>query len=111
MPKKTGSEKSKKPKNKKQKANDEKLSVGSQSPLRTIKVHPHFANAITSLKKLAPEELTEIKNLASTEFAESGQSTGCWLSDSGGQQHCVNLPPDVCTRKGGISVPTKCPSS
>jgi hypothetical protein len=111
VPKKTRSEKSKKPKAKKQNAIGKKLSLGSQPPLRTIKVHPHFADAIASLKKFAPEDLEEIKNLASTEFAEGGQSTGCWLSDSGGQQHCVNLPPDVCTRKGGISVPTKCPSS
>lgn len=111
MPKKTRSAKGRKPKTKKQKANGKKLSLGSRNPLRTIKVHPHFANAIASLKKLAPEELEGIKKLASTEFAEGGQSTGCWLSDSGGQQHCVNLPPDVCARKGGISVPTRCPNN
>lgn len=111
MPKKTKSEKSKKGGTKNRKANGKKSSLGLQGLLRTIKVHPHFAHAIASLKKLAPEELEEIKKLASTEFAGGGQSTGCWLSDSGGQQHCVNLSPDVCTRKGGISVPTKCPNT
>ena len=78
-----------------------------RASLRTIKVHPHLALAIASLKRFSPEELEEVKTLASTEFADN--STGCWLSDSGGQQHCVNLPPAICTSKGGMSVPTKCP--
>jgi hypothetical protein len=111
MPKKTKSVKIRKRATKQGKANGKKLSRGSQGSLCTIKVHPHLAHAIASLKKLAPEELEEIKKLASAESAEGGQSTGCWLSDSGGQQHCVNLPPDVCSRKGGISVPTRCPNT
>jgi hypothetical protein len=82
---------------------------GKKLTLTTIKVHPHFARAIASLERFAPEEIEEIKKSAGADFAEGAQATGCWLSDSGGQQHCVNLPPDVCARKGGISVPTKCP--
>ena len=108
MPKKTKSRKNKSG-TKKRKANNKKASLSSQGSLVTIKVHPHLAHAIASLRKLAPEELEGIKKLASTEFA--GGSTGCWLSDSGGEQHCVNLPPAVCSSKGGISVPTRCPIS
>ena len=103
MKKKANPARSKSGKTKKPKVKEKKQSF------TTIKVHPHFARAIASLKKFAPAEIEEIKKYASTEFGESGQPTGCWLSDSAGQQHCVNLPPDVCARKGGISVPTKCP--
>jgi hypothetical protein len=105
MPKKTKSRKSKKGAATKSKAGGQKASLR----LQTIKVHPRLAHAIASLKKVAPKELEDIRTLSSTEFANDGGSTGCWLSDTGGQQHCVNLPPAVCTSKGGISVPTKCP--
>ena len=93
-----------------QKARRARPSPKSQSPLQAIKIHPHFAQAIQSLKKLTPDEFEEIKGLSAAALAEGAQSTGCWISDSGGQQHCINLPPDVCTRKGGISVPTRCPN-
>jgi hypothetical protein len=109
MANRTKSGKNKKAKTNKRKARGKKSSLQLGSPFQTIKVHPHFARAIASLKKFSSEELDEIKTLAGTVTAGSGNSTGCWLSDSGGQQHCVNLPPAVCTSKGGISVPTKCP--
>ena len=102
MPKNIKAGKGKKSRTKKRKA---------KRSLSTIKVHPHFARAIASVKRFSADEIEEIKTLASAEFAGAGQSTGCWLSDSGGPQHCVNLPPDVCARKGGISVPTKCPNT
>jgi hypothetical protein len=102
MPKNIKTAKSKKSRTKKRKA---------KSSLSTIKVHSHFARAIASVKKFSPDEIEEIKTLASTEFAGARQSSGCWLADTGGPQHCVNLPPDVCARKGGISVPTKCPNA
>lgn len=81
------------------------------SQLTTIEVHPKLAQAIASLKKHGPEELKRIKELECADLPAPVRSTGCWISDSGGQQHCVNLPPDVCTREGGISVPTRCPNA
>jgi hypothetical protein len=79
--------------------------------LQSVKVHPRLAKAILSLKKLAPEELERVRSLSATATATSAPSTGCWISDSGGQQHCINLPPDVCTREKGMSVPTRCPNA
>jgi hypothetical protein len=111
MPKKGKFTKRKGSRQKGRKAKSGKPSPKSQSPLQTIKVHPHLAHAILSLKKFAPDELENIKSLSSVPVAEGGQPTACWISDSGGQQHCVNLSPDVCTRNGGISVPTRCPNS
>jgi hypothetical protein len=78
---------------------------------KTISVHPHLAHAILSLKKLAPAEMEEVKALSAKANVDGVQSTGCWISDSGGEQHCIDLPPDVCTRRGGISVPTSCPNN
>jgi hypothetical protein len=110
MPKKSKTPKRTQARKKGKKSN--KRSSRYTTTLQTIKVHPHLANAIRSLKKFSPEELEQVKTLSRTVVvAEAGQSTGCWISDSGGQQHCVNLPPDVCTRQGGISVPTRCPNA
>ena len=111
MAKKTNPQKRKNRAAKKRIANGKASPSGLRVSFQTIKVHPHFAKAIASVKQFAPEEIEEIKKLASSEFAGLAQSTGCWLSDSGGPQHCVNLPPEVCARKGGISVPTKCPNT
>jgi hypothetical protein len=110
MPKKSKTGKSTKATGKQAKRSKKKQLRPAET-LRTIKVHPHLAHAIQSLKKFSPEELEQVKNLSRATVAEAGQSTGCWISDSGGQQHCVNLPPDVCTRQGGISVPTRCPNT
>ncbi len=96
---------------KKAKAASKKSLAAPQAALQTIEVHPRLANAISSLKRLVPEELERLRGLSSKALAEGTQSTGCWISDTGGQQHCMNLPPDVCTREGGISVPTRCPNS
>jgi hypothetical protein len=111
MPKKSKATKKKAAGRKTRKAKRAKPSAASGLLLKAIKVHPHLADAILSLKKLGPEEFQEIKSLSGAATTEGLQSTGCWISDSGGQQHCVNLPPDVCTRKGGISVPTRCPNT
>jgi hypothetical protein len=78
---------------------------------KTISVHPRLARAILSLKKLDPTEIDRMRGLAADAAAAGSASTGCWISDSGGEQHCINLPPDVCTRQGGISVPTRCPNN
>lgn len=83
----------------------------SKVALQTIKVHPHLAKAILSLKKFAPNEIERLKGLSANMATYGSQPTACWISDSGGQQHCMNLPPDVCAREGGISVPTPCPNS
>lgn len=76
------------------------------------KIHPHLTEAILSLKKLDAKEFAEVQALSAMHSAGTavGPSTGCIISDSGGQQHCVNLPPDVCSRQGGISIPTRCPN-
>jgi hypothetical protein len=78
---------------------------------KTISVHPKLAQAILSLRKLAPAEMEEVRALAAKATAERVQSTACFLSDTGGQQHCIDLPSDVCTRRGGISLPTPCPNN
>jgi hypothetical protein len=77
---------------------------------KQIAVHPRLADAIHSLRRFSPAEMTEVKALAG-QPGTGAASTGCFISDSGGQQHCINLPPDVCTNKGGISVPTRCPKA
>ena len=79
--------------------------------VRTI--HPHLTEAILSLKKLDSKEFAEVQALSAMHSASTAAapSTGCIISDSAGQQHCVNLPPDVCSRQGGISIPTRCPNS
>jgi hypothetical protein len=77
------------------------------------KIHPHLTEAILSLKRLDPKEFAEVQALSAMHSAGAavGPSTGCIISNSGGQQHCVNLPPDVCSRQGGISIPTRCPNT
>jgi hypothetical protein len=85
--------------------------TGKRATKKTISVHPKLAKAILSLRKFAPAEMEEIKNLSAQTKAAGVASTGCWISDSGGEQHCINLPPDVCTRQGGMSVPTRCPNN
>ena len=77
--------------------------------LKQISVHPRLAAVVSSLKQFTADELEELKRVSSEVVAAGASVTGCWISDTGGQQHCVNLPPDVCTRQGGISVPTRCP--
>jgi hypothetical protein len=77
---------------------------------KTISVHPHLAKAIVSLRKFAPAEMEEIRTLSAQTTAAGTASTACFISDTGGEQHCINLPPDVCTGKGGISLPTRCPN-
>jgi hypothetical protein len=79
--------------------------------LEAISVHPRFAHAILSMKRLTDEEFAEVKAMAAAHDEAIVASTGCWISDSGGQQHCVNLSPAACTNKGGISVPIKCPNA
>ena len=83
----------------------------SETTHKSVSVHPKLAKAITSMKKLAPAELEEVRTLSEKHTAQGAETTGCFLSDTGGQQHCLNLPSDVCTRRGGISVPTPCPNS
>jgi hypothetical protein len=81
------------------------------APRKRISVHHRLADAILSLRKFAPEEMEEIRALSARADTAAGRTTSCWISDSGGEQHCINLTPDDCTRKGGISVPTKCPNT
>jgi len=83
----------------------------TEATTTTISVHPMLAKAILSLKKFGPEELAEIKKTSAQATAAGAASTACFISDSSGQQHCINLPPDVCSRQGGISLPTKCPNN
>jgi hypothetical protein len=78
---------------------------------KTISVHPKLAEAIQSLRKLAPSEVEEVRAIAAKAAASGIEATACFLSDTGGQQHCINLPSDVCTRRGGISLPTPCPNN
>jgi hypothetical protein len=84
-----------------------KKSAGSKT---TISIHPRLGKATLSLKKFAPEEMGTIKSLSAHTTATGVASTGCWISDAGAEQRCINLPADVCTRHGGISVPTRCPN-
>jgi hypothetical protein len=83
----------------------------NDKPLRSIAIHPRFTEAISSMKRLTTAEFSELQTLSAQNDDTVTPSTGCWISDSGGQQHCVNLPADVCTRKGGIAVPIKCPNA
>lgn len=85
--------------------------TSAPSPLETISIHPRLAHAIQSMKRLSDEEFAEVKAMAAAHDEAIVASTGCWISDSGGQQHCVNLSPAACTNKGGISVPIKCPNA
>jgi hypothetical protein len=100
----------------KKKATKAQKAVAKKKPAatagkKTISVHPKLAHAILSLRKLAPAEVEEVRELAAKAAAGGEESTACFLSDTGGQQHCINLPPNVCTRRGGISLPTPCPNN